>query len=174
MTVRLPVLVFAFAAVLLTAAATVRAEALLARPPVEMQAPEMRLPLLDGSTFDLKDRAGKVTVLNFWALWCGPCKTEMPALAGLRRELAPEDIDVIAVNLGDPVDRVRAFVKKYRLGGLAIAMDGAGTAEAWHVGALPVTYVIGPKGRIVYAALGAREWRDTAIADALRSLKTAD
>lgn len=146
----------------------------LTRPPVEMQAPDMRLPRLDGTTFDLKERAGKVTVLNFWALWCAPCKTEMPALAALQRELAPAGIDVIAVNLGDSIERVRAFAEDFGLGGLPIVIDDVGAAKAWHVGALPVTYVVGPTGRIVYAALGAREWQDTAIAAALRSLQTAD
>lgn len=150
-----------------------RAEVSLVAPPVEMQAPDMRLPTLDGATFDLRARAGKVTVLNFWALWCAPCKVEMPALAALGQKLAGDGIDIVAVNLGDPLDRVRAFVERNRLDGLAIVLDDADAAKAWHVGALPVTYVVGPNGRIVYAALGPRKWQDDTIVQTLRSLNAA-
>jgi thiol-disulfide isomerase/thioredoxin len=50
-------------------------------------APDFELPALDGSEVALRSVRGKVVMLNFWAPWCGACRSEMPALEGLYRDL---------------------------------------------------------------------------------------
>src|SRR5687767_14636041 len=56
-------------------------------------APDFELTLLDGSTFRVADHAGKdVIVLNFFATWCGPCRTEMPELERYYREHAQDGV----------------------------------------------------------------------------------
>jgi thiol-disulfide isomerase/thioredoxin len=150
----------------------VRAE-LLTEPPAELAAPEMTLPRLDGGNFDLGARAGQVTVVNFWALWCAPCKLEMAELAALQRRLAGAGVAVVAVNLGDDPAEVRRYVEENELGDLTVVLeDGTGVAEAWLVGGLPVTYVVDPAGRIAYAAVGTRPWAAEAIATLLEALST--
>ena len=58
-------------------------------PPGTMAAP-FELQSLEGKSVPMRQFAGKLVVLNFWATWCGPCKEEMPALERLRQKLDPE------------------------------------------------------------------------------------
>src|SRR5690349_11394202 len=55
---------------------------------------------LEGKTVDLKDGAGKVQVVTFWATWCGPCLREIPVLEGLQRTVK-DRLRVVAVNIED-------------------------------------------------------------------------
>ncbi len=131
----------------------------LAAAPTPIAVPAINLPRLDGTPFSLSDRKGKFTLINFWALWCAPCRTEMPALARLKKQMAGQGLDVVAVNLGDKPDAVARFLKQVDVGELTIVMDRqSAVGRAWHVQALPATFLVGPDGTITHAAIGAREW----------------
>lgn len=60
--------------------------------------PGFVLPRLGGGTLSLDDIKGDVIVLNFWAIWCGPCLAELPIIARLAKETAANDVRVIAVH----------------------------------------------------------------------------
>jgi len=125
-------------------------------------APAMDLPLLDGEFFKLTNRLGKFTIINFWALWCEPCKAEMPALGRLRQKLEKFDVDVVAVNLGDRPVGIRRFARTYDIGQLPIVLDASSQSNTnWRLQGLPATFVIGPNGSITHAAFGARMWDHT-------------
>ena len=131
----------------------------LAAAPIPIAAPAINLLRLDGTPFSLTDRKGKFTLINFWALWCAPCRTEMPALARLKTQMAGRELEIVAVNLGDKPDAVARFLKQVDVGELTIAMDRqSAVGRAWHVQALPATFLVGPDGTITHAAVGAREW----------------
>lgn len=61
------------------------------------QAPDFELKTLDGQTASLSDYKGKKVLVNFWATWCKPCRTEMPDLDAIRSEY--DQVEVLAVNL---------------------------------------------------------------------------
>ena len=63
-------------------------------------APEVELTLLDGSTFWLGDLTGSVVVVNFWASWCAPCKSELPRLQAVSDEAARTGQAVTVVGVG--------------------------------------------------------------------------
>src|SRR5690606_12874969 len=63
------------------------------------RAPAFEALTLDGHPATLEQLRGKVVLLNVWATWCAPCVEEMPALERLHRELAPEGLAVIGVNV---------------------------------------------------------------------------
>lgn len=80
------------------------------------QAPDFELKTLDGQTASLSDYQGKKVLVNFWATWCKPCRTEMPDLDAIRSEY--DQVEVLAVNLTTTeksVDHVAAFADELKL-----------------------------------------------------------
>src|SRR6202795_2738963 len=61
--------------------------------------PALRLKNLAGNDVGLDDYRGRTVIVNFWATWCAPCVAEMPSLQRLRDRMAPDGLEVIAVNL---------------------------------------------------------------------------
>lgn len=148
-----------FAAAFLCAAAQADETSLMARAPQAIAAPAINLPDIDGNRFSLTDRKGAFTLVNFWALWCAPCREEMPSLARLQSAMADRGLEVITVNLGDKPRAIERFLKRSDSRSLIVLLDEAGeTGRAWHVQGLPATFLIGPDGRVTHAALGARDW----------------
>jgi cytochrome c biogenesis protein CcmG, thiol:disulfide interchange protein DsbE len=120
-----------------------------------LRAPDFRLSGLEGGETALSDLRGSVTVLNFWASWCGPCRAEMPALDRLYRAEQGNGLAILAVNSTVQDDRtaVAAFVDEYGLS-FPILLDLTGSAgRDYGVRALPSTFVIDRKGivrRVLY------------------------
>lgn len=82
---------------LLLRAAPVLAQPLPVVPPSTEIAAPFAIPTLQGDTVRLADFAGKVTVVNLWATWCGPCLNELPDLARLHRDFEAEGLAVVGV-----------------------------------------------------------------------------
>jgi len=124
--------------------------------PVGSEAPDFSLPLAGGGEVRLRDLRGKVVVLDFWATWCGPCRMAMPAVQRLYERYRGRPVAVFGVNCfersttADPVAfmRERGLTYPVLLGGSAVA------AEQYKVTGVPAFYLIGPDGRILYAAAG--------------------
>lgn len=129
--------------------------------PVIFPAPDFTLPTLSGESFRLADLRGKVVLLNFWATWCIPCRTEMPAIEALYQRYKDRGLDVLAVNL-DVLSTagVEAFVKEAGVTFPIILDPSWATARAYRVVALPTTYLIDRAGNVVVREVGERDWRD--------------
>jgi thiol-disulfide isomerase/thioredoxin len=120
-------------------------------------------PQFSGSTVDtqpvsMKDLHGKVVLVNFWASWCAECRPEMPVLERLHRELGPQGLAIVGVNVREE----RAVVLRYaRELGLTfpLVLDRDGKINAMYgVVGLPTTFLVGRDGRAVALAVGPREW----------------
>jgi peroxiredoxin len=116
-------------------------------PPKEFEAPD-----LHGGTIALRDLRGKVVILNFWGIWCPPCREEMPEFAALYRELAPRGVELLAVNTGDSAERVEAFVEREKLP-FPVVLD-RGASDLYAVVGFPTSYVLDRDGRIRYVSEG--------------------
>jgi cytochrome c biogenesis protein CcmG, thiol:disulfide interchange protein DsbE len=129
--------------------------------PVGFPAPDFSLPVLGGEPLRLSSQRGKAVLLNFWATWCAPCRTEMPALERLYQRHKAAGLEVIAINLNTPsAAGVEAFVQEVKVT-FPIALDpGWSTAQAYRVLGLPTTYLIDRTGHVVVRELGARDWDD--------------
>ena len=121
--------------------------------PVGKPAPGFSLPDLDQKAFNLADRRGKVVVLVFWATWCSPCVSELPAVGKLQKELAPEGVDVAAVAFDDPVKARNSLAKK-KIDVWSL-VDATGNVASLYVArALPKTFLINRGGTVVSVLIG--------------------
>lgn len=98
-----------------------------------------------------KDR---VTVIHFWATWCGPCKHSMPALEKMYEKNHDNGLDVIGLSVDDEVDGVAEFASDMKVK-YPVVYDGGHTiAKNYNVASMPSTYVIDRKGTIRFVHQG--------------------
>lgn len=121
-------------------------------------APDFTVYDAEGNAHSLSDFKGKPVVLNFWASWCGPCKSEMPEFQKAF-ETYGEELHFLMVNLTDGNRETKEKAQKF-LEGTAYTFpvyfdtDMAG-ASAYGVNAVPVTYFIDAEGNFVAWGQGA-------------------
>jgi peroxiredoxin len=130
----------------------------LVAPNEAVSAPEFSLPDLAGKKVQLKTLRGSLVFLNFFATWCEPCREEMPGMERLFRTHKDRGFVVLAVNTQESAKAVRPFVQELKLS-FPIALDEDGTVgRDYGVRALPVSFLIGRDGRILWRAIGGRDW----------------
>ncbi len=123
-------------------------------------ADEFTLPDLKDSMHSLSSYKGKVVLVNFWASWCPPCIYEMPELIRLKKQLADQPFEILALNVGEKKYRVRKFVKLINFD-LPVLLDTSeDTFNAWGVKTLPTSFLIDGKGNIRYRIRGNPDWQD--------------
>ena len=138
--------------------------------PSDGRAPDFVLSDIDGAQVRLDDFRGKVLVVNFWAVWCKPCREEMPSLDRGSRWLERFNGSIITINMGDSPEMIRRFLEKNPVD-LPILLDAdAEISTNWGVTGLPTTFVVDPEGRIAYRAMGPREWDDPALLVPIRAV----
>ena len=117
-------------------------------------APMLAARDLEGREWSLADADGRVVWVNFWATWCPPCATEMPAMQALAEE-HPDDLLILGVDWGEGSDRVRDFVERYAID-YPILLDP--TLEVFYrwssTDGLPRHYFVGPDGTVVREVIG--------------------
>ena len=110
------------------------------------EAPDFAFVLDDGRKLTLSDLRGRPVMLNFWATWCPLCRAEMPEIVGHAAE--NEDIVVIAVNVQEDLDTVRAFAEEYDMQ-ILVARDADGRLrDLFHVRGMPTSIFIDRDGNI--------------------------
>ncbi len=120
-------------------------------------ASEFALPDIDGMIRRLSDYKGKYLLVNFWAVWCQPCREEMPAMNVLNDKLKSEDFDMVAIHVGPAEPGIDKFMQEIPVD-FTILVDADISLTEWNVIGLPTTFLIDPEGRIIYRALSLREW----------------
>lgn len=118
-------------------------------------APDFTLTDQNGTEHTLSDYQGKTVFLNFWATWCGPCRSEMPDIQALYEELGENGDEVVILGVAGPsmgregnVEHIKTFLDE---NGYAypVAMDETGEIfEAYGVSAFPTTFMIDVNGNV--------------------------
>ena len=121
-------------------------------PPVEVgrPAPEVRLYDTSGRQVTLEEMQGKVVLLNFWALWCEPCKAEMPDFQAALERYGPDGLAVITVDLGDPADDVQAFMREKGYSFIALVDPRLSLRRSYDTRILPLSLLIDREGVVRY------------------------
>ncbi len=116
---------------------------------VDRSAPSLaRLTALrsDPPPVDADLRAGGVSIVNFWASWCAPCRAEHPILT----ELSEGGLPVIGINYKDAPDKALGFLEDLGDPFARIGADPSGrTGIDWGLYGVPETFVIGPDGTVL-------------------------
>jgi len=95
---------------------------------------------------------GKLTLVNFWASWCVPCRQEHPVILQLAKD---PRITVVGVNYKDGAENALRFLGELGNPFSAIGLDPAGRmAIDWGVYGIPESYLVGPDGTILYKRVG--------------------
>jgi thiol-disulfide isomerase/thioredoxin len=101
---------------------------------------------------------GTPLIVNFWARWCGPCRTEIPELIKLRQQYRAKGLEVLGIAIEDKVEGVRDFAKAYEMDypilvakdkGLPL-MQALGNAKM----GLPFTVAVDRQGKLVVIKMG--------------------
>ena len=153
-------------------AATLHA-AELRRWPAKAAAPPIELLTVEGVPFSLAQLRGKVVLVNFWATWCEPCVTEMPALQQLRDRLGERGFEVLAVNYQEGPARIGEFVKKSNLS-LPVVRDTDGSvAKQWGARVFPASFLVDRAGNIQFAVSGEADWTSAGTLRTIEQLLAA-
>jgi peroxiredoxin len=132
------------------------------RPAVPSEAPDFSLSALDGRPVQLREFRGRLVLLNFWATWCAPCLQEMPSMERLYQTFKPTDFALLAVSMDRQGEEMaRPFAEHLKLTFPVLLDKTSEVGNRYGVRGLPTTYLIDPDGRIIGAAIGAREWYRT-------------
>ena len=155
---------------LLFFAAATQAEEALVPEPWTAPAPPFHLQDLKGNYRHLGDYRGQVLIVNFWASWCQPCRQELPSLNRASAALEQDGVAMVAVNLGEEPEAVEAFMNDYPID-FTVLVDQRGIySQRWQVRALPTTFVLNPRGEIIYRVLGEKAWDDPSLLAQVREL----
>jgi thiol-disulfide isomerase/thioredoxin len=126
-----------------------------------------------GDTVTLAQFASAVTLVNFWASWCDPCREEFPHMAALYRDFARRDFQVVAIS--DDLDRTKmlAFVREFAPP-FPVLVGGGRMKGVYGYRGLPYSVLLDRQGRVIERLFGFggpeefRKLRDT-IANELRA-----
>ena len=140
--------------------------------PDKPQAPDFTLQDTDGKEHSLAAYRGKVVIVNFWAVWCLPCRKEMPSMQRAWEQVRDQDVVLLAVNWGDNLKSIGQFRDSLPPMDFPLLVGGdEAMTQAWSVRGLPTTYVINTEGLMVYKLVGETEWDKPEFLDKVLELR---
>lgn len=115
-------------------------------------APDFSAATPDGKQASLKQSLGKVTIIDFWASWCGPCRAENPNVVALYKELHSKGLNIIGVSLDKDAAKWKEAIAKDGLAWTQISnlkYWDEPIAKEYNVQSIPATFILDAKGVIV-------------------------
>lgn len=135
-----------------------------------LSAPDFNLQDRHGKPWKLSDQRGKVVVMNFWTVTCGPCIEEMPSVLELAQIAQQnEDLEVVAVTTDDGWDAISSVIPEKSA--LTILFDPKKKVvrDAYGTRLFPETWVVDRRGVIRLRVDGPRDWSGAVAIDAIES-----
>ena len=97
-------------------------------------------------------------IVNYWSLWCGPCRIEIPELNLLSKELNHSEVVLVGVNFDeDPRDKTLKIAKRMGIEFPTLELDEVRSLQLEAPSVLPTTYVLDPNNKVVAKLIGAQD-----------------
>lgn len=113
---------------------------------------EIALPAANGDTVRLSSLKGKVVLLDFWASWCGPCRTSNKSLVKLYAKYRSKGFEIYGVSLDESRSKWTHAIKQDKIAWIQVNDPGgwdASTAVQWGINAIPTSYLIDKDGKLL-------------------------
>ncbi|MBW1916611.1 MAG: TlpA family protein disulfide reductase [Deltaproteobacteria bacterium] len=120
-------------------------------------APDFSLPDIQGKSYTLSQLKGKVVLLNFFTIWCMPCREEMPDLNAIYKEYQDKGLEILGICLKADPNQLRFFVKKMNLEYPVLNGTEQVNKDYGEITGVPTTFIINKNGNIVHEIVGARD-----------------
>lgn len=134
-------------------------------------AADFSLPSLQGERKTFSDFRGKAVLLNFFSIYCPPCRWEMPSMQRLKERMAGRAFVVLAVNadVGD-FEAVKKYISKNGYD-FTVLYDFDGSVSArYMITSIPTTFIINKEGKIVKKVIGNEDWMDSYLVEEMEKL----
>ncbi|MBM4288546.1 MAG: TlpA family protein disulfide reductase [Deltaproteobacteria bacterium] len=119
-------------------------------------APDFSLTDTEGNTVTLSKLQGKVVVVNFFTIWCQPCRKEMPELNAIYKENKDKGLAMLGICLSTDPNQLKAFAKQMNLNYPILLGTDQVSKDYGDITAVPTTFVINKEGKIAVKIEGAR------------------
>lgn len=115
----------------------------------------------------LEPLRGKAVLVNFWATWCEPCRTEMPALVSLAE--SEPGLALVTVAVADRIDDVRRFLEDHLVETTVVPDPEQVISRAWDVRYLPTTLLLDAAHQPRLRVRGELDWHDDGVRARIRT-----
>ena len=164
---------------LLGALATVLSTAVIAEgsgrsvvvnPPVP--APDWTLPAIQNAegNLSMSDFRGKITYVDFWASWCGPCRLSLPALNSLNEEFADDPVQFLAISIDVVEEDAWDFLKRYSVDYPVVIDTEGDIARMFAVDGMPSGYLLDAEGRVREIHIGFKRGDELKLAESIKKM----
>ncbi len=153
--------------------ASIVATAILALPTQALTpsaAPTFELAAMAGKTVNLAQYKGQVVMINFWATWCGPCRTEMPLLENIYKKYKPMGFTLLGVNVEPDSAGASEWLKATPVTFPILFDTDSRVSKLYAVQGMPSTVIVDRKGQVRFLHRGYKPGDENAYLDQIRAL----
>lgn len=117
--------------------------------------PHFAARTLDGERITTESVKGKVLLLDFWATWCPPCKSEEPVIESVIKDFAKDGLLVVAVNMGEPRRKVKKYLESSPRSSKVVLAEDTTLAAICDARSYPLYVLVDREGQVVGVQKGA-------------------